>query len=527
MMPVQVSAKRKLVGVPFTPEVKNLFQDIATEVDLAAGKVLLIPHLPAQTFMLRRLGYDVPAPILSQYNWPHPANEPPFEAQRNTAALLCMSPRAFVLNGMGTGKTRAALWAWDYLRSIGIAGRLLVVAPLSTLKFTWGREIFNALPHRTYAVLHGSRKKRQALLELNENEIFVVNHDGFRIIRDHLPSDVDTIVLDELAVYRNGGTQRTKDMRKFVAQPHIKWVWGMTGSPIPNSPTDAWAQASIINPILVPKYFKRFQADLMIKVSEFKWIPKDDAVERAYKVLQPAVRYTLDDVYELPETIERSIDIELGPKQKKAYDDLSKFCYHAVQNGEITAANAGAVMSKLLQVSCGWVYTREGNTIPLDNDKRVEALIDAVLSTDRKCLVFVPYKHALQGISDALTKEGIGHAVVSGDTSANERAEIFSLFQNTRKYHAIAAHPSCMSHGLTLTAADTIIWFSPTTSLETYEQVNARISRVGQKHKQLILHFQATPVERRLYKLLQEKQKVQEQLLEMFAMATTQGDLNA
>src|SRR5690606_27599814 len=148
--------------------------------------------------------------------------------------------------------------------------------------------------------------------------------------------------------------------------------------------------------------------------------------------------------------------------------------------------NAGAVMNKLLQVSTGWVYTADGNTIALDNNTRIAALMDAINSTDRKVLVFAPFKHALAGISAALTSEGIEHATVSGDTSASERGQVFNLFQNTSKYRVINAHPQCLAHGVTLTAADTIIWFAPITSNEIYDQANRRIRRIGQKHKQLI-----------------------------------------
>lgn len=528
MMPVQVSSKHKLVIVPVNSENdRTRIQTVlpaAREIELGGQRHLFLPHQPLESFMLRRLGYNVPSPILTSYEWPHPINEPPFNAQRQTCAMLTMNNRAYVLNGMGTGKTRAILWAWDYLRSNNLAQKLLVVAPLSTLKFTWAREIFDTLPHRKCAVLHGTKKKRLQLLADPDTEIFIINPDGFRLLHSDFCArpDINALCIDELATYRNGGAARTKQMKKFAQLPHLQWVWGTTGAPIPTSPTDAWAQATIVNPLLVPKYFNRFRDDLMLKVSEFKWVPKEDAVKKAFAALQPAVRFTLDDVYELPETITRFIDVEMGPKQKKAYEELRKFCYHAVQNHEITAANAGAVMSKLLQVSTGWVYTREGNTVPLDNNARVAALIDAVLATDRKCLVFVPFKHALAGISAALTNEGIDHAEVSGDTPPKERDETFSLFQTTGKYHALVAHPACMAHGITLTAADTVIWFAPIVSLETYAQANARISRVGQKFKQLILHLQSTPVERRIYSLLAQHQQIQDKLLELFAESTTQ-----
>jgi SNF2 family DNA or RNA helicase len=134
--------------------------------------------------------------------------------------------------------------------------------------------------------------------------------------------------------------------------------------------------------------------------------------------------------------------------------------------------------------------------------------------------VFVPFKHALAGISQALTREGIEHATMSGSTAAGERASIFNAFQNTDKFHVLAAHPQCLAHGVTLTTASTIVWFSPTMSLEIYEQANARIRRVGQKFKQLILHLQSTQVERKMYALLQRKQSVQDQLMEMFELDT-------
>ena len=322
------------------------------------------------------------------------------------------------------------------------------------------------------------------------------------------------LCIDELAVFRNGGASRTKEMRKLANR--MEWVWGMTGSPIPTSPTDVWAQAQLVTPTRVPKYFGRFRDELMTKVTNFKFVPKPDAVDKAFATLQPAVRFTLDDVVELPDRVDRTIDVDLGPKQAKVYKALVEQCYAAVQSKEITAANAGAVMMKLLQVSTGWVYTKDRQIVPLDNDKRVTATIDAINATDRKVLVFAPFKHALQGISEALTSEGIEHAVVSGDTSANERSQVFNLFQNTEKYRVIVAHPQCLAHGITLTAADTVIWFAPVTSLEIYDQANHRIRRVGQKHKQLVLHLQSTPIEKKIYRMLQNKQRVQDSLLELF-----------
>jgi SNF2 family DNA or RNA helicase len=464
--------------------------------------------------MLRRLGFDVPAPILSHYDWP--GFSKPFEVQKKTCSLLTLNQRCYVLNGMGTGKTKAMLWAWDYLRTNGLCGKLIVFAPLSTLNFTWAQEVFATLPHRRVVVLHGDKARRTKRLADPDAEIFVINHDGLKVLYEELMNrpDIDVLGIDELAVFRNGQSARTKVMKKYAAT--MKWAWGMTGGPIPHLPTDAWAQASIITPDTVPKYFGRFREELMLKVSTFKYVPKADAAERAFAALQPAVRFSLDEVTELPELIERQVDIDMGPKQKKIYKAMADKAYALTQSGEITAANAGAVMMKLLQVAAGWVYQKDASIALLDNTDRVQAMLDDVNATDRKALVFVPFKHALAGISKALSDDGIEHACVSGDTSLTERSEIFNIFQNTSKYRVIAAHPQCLAHGITLTAADLIIWFAPVTSLEIFDQANARIRRVGQKHKQLIKMYQGSPVEKKIYAMLRQSQQVQNHLLDLF-----------
>jgi SNF2 family DNA or RNA helicase len=510
---IHVSAKHRVVGVPFRADLANLFPGAQT-VEMDDDRLILLPHGMAETRLLRNLGLDVPAPILTQYDW---EGGTPFDVQKKTAALLTTNFRAYCLNGMGTGKTKASLWAWRYLNRMGLANKLLVVAPLSTLNFTWMREVFNTLPGISATVLHGTRAKRLARLADTSFDVYIVNHDGLGVIWNDLKTrtDIDTMVLDELAVYRNGTSDRTKLARDVAKR--MRWCWGMTGSPTPQAPTDAWGQCSIITPHTVPRFFGRFRDEVMTKVSQFRFVPKNNALDRVWEVMQPAVRFVLDDVVELPDVVERTVDIDLGPKQAKAYKALEEHAHALIANQEITAANAGAVLMKLLQVSSGYVYTRDRTIVSLDNDERLQALVDAVLSTDRKVLVFVPFKHALDGIIERLTREGIETAKVSGDTPRGERDQIFNLFQNTNRFRVIAAHPACMSHGLTLTAADSVVWFAPITSLETFEQANARIRRIGQKSKQQILMFQSTKVERQIYTKLRAKQRVQDRLLEMFA----------
>lgn len=478
---IHVSSKHRVVGVPVTPQLQNLFPDART-APFNGGSMLLLPHGFQETKMLRNLGHEVPAPILTQYDWP--GDKRPFNVQRWTAAAMTLNQRFYCLNDMGTGKTRATIWAYDYLRGNGMARKLLVVAPLSTLDNVWRREFFKVCPHLSVGVLHDRRRERRLEVLAQEHDVYIVNPDGLRLLRKALNkrTDIDTLVLDELAMFRNGKSERNAMARELAVR--MVWAWGLTGSPTPNDPTDAWGQCRILTPHTVPRFLGRFRDETMIKVTQFKFVPKKEAMDRVFAAMQPAVRFMLDDVTELPPVIERTVNIDMGKKQEHIYEELRKHAFVAVQNHEITAVNAGAVLNKLLQVSLGYVYTRSGDIVALDNTLRLAGIVDAALSADRKLLIFVPYTHALDGIHAKLSAEGVDCAKVDGRTSKNERDKIFTLFQNTSKFRAIVAHPGTMSHGLTLTAADTVIWAGPTTSLETFEQANARVRRIGQKHKQ-------------------------------------------
>lgn len=460
---------------------------------------------------LRTMGVDVHPPVGST-NYDYRGGKP-FDIQIRTVAMLTEHPRAYVLSSMGTGKTKCVCWAFDYLKAMGSAKRMLVVAPLSTLRFTWAREIFSTTPHLKYNVLHGSLDKRRALLA-EPKDIYIINHDGLALLADEIirRTDIDVLVIDELAVYRNR-SKRTRTAETIARQKPT--VWGMTGAPTPNAPTDVFQQAKIITPHNVPKYFGSFRDMTMLKINSFKWVPKKGAIDTAIRAMRPNVRFTLDDVMELPPFISRTQDVAMGSKQTKIYAEVKRASYAMLQSGEVQAANAGAVMSKLLQISLGWVYLNDGSVAKLDGDDRVKALVDIVEAADNKVLIFVPFKHALAGVSEALTVAGIINEPVSGDTSPLERDRIFRRFQSTNEMKALPAHPQCVAHGITLTAADTVVWFAPITSAEIYDQANARIRRIGQMHKQLFLHLQATPVERHIYKLLINKIKVQDDLLQI------------
>jgi SNF2 family DNA or RNA helicase len=493
--------------VPFDKALLNLVPDARK-----SGGCVVLPHKQDAVRLARNAGFLVPAPITSLYDW---NGDTPFRTQKITAALLTMQRRAYVLSEMGTGKTRAALHAVNWMMMQGDIRAVLVVAPLSTLSQVWDREIFQYFNHLSVGVLYGTREKREKVLA-EKHHVYVINHDGIKVIKQALieKEEIDCVIVDELAVFRNKTADRWGHL--FDVLHNRPYVWGLTGAPTPNEPVDAWAQVKLLTPNRVTTYIKAFKRKTMRQVSTFKWIALSDANETVYAAMQPAVRYKRDDCIELPPISYQTRECSMTKTQGDVYKRLLRILTIMFDRGEVTAANEGVLFSKLLQIASGWVYTKEKNVVSLDNRPRIEQLTEVLNEADGKVIVFAEFTHTATALQSILANKKYDTVLVTGATSKGVRDTIFGDFQTAVSPRIIVAHPKCMAHGLTLTEANVICWFTPTTSLETYEQANARISRPGQIRKQLIIHLTGSPIETKLYRRLQERKSLQGALLEMF-----------
>ena len=477
-----------------------------------------IPHRPDETRVLRNLGFDVPDPMPIHYEWPKVQGKfDPFDAQVDTASFLSMSSRAFCLNDMGTGKTSSALWAFDYLKKQKAVKRMLVVCPLSTMERTWADSVFHTFPHLEATVLYGTRDRRRKLLG-EESDIYIINIDGLSTIKDLLAArdDIDLIVVDELALARNASTERWKTLNLICNKQTKRRVWGMTGSPTPNAPTDAWAQCRLVTPnsTNVPMYFGKFRDTVMRQLTQFKWVARPEANDIIYDMMQPAIRYSLDDCTDLPEQTFITRDVEMTPEQKKAYKDMLNKLSTEYAGGQILAVNEAVKANKLIQIACGVAYGLNHEEVFIPSKPRLDALRELIDESAGKVIVFVPLTGALEALAKDLSKDYTVE-VVHGETSKHERDRIFSSFQKTQYPRVLVANAQTMSHGLTLTAATTIVWYAPIHSNEIYEQACARVRRPGQTRTTVIAHIAGSEVERRVYKRLESKQSMQGILLEM------------
>jgi SNF2 family DNA or RNA helicase len=480
------------------------------------GETLVaVPHRPDEVKVLRNLGFNPPDPMEYYYKWP--GRFKPFAAQIETANFLSMHDRAFCLNSMGLGKTVTSLWAYDFMRDCKMVKKALIVCPLSTMERTWADEIFKAFPHLDATVVYGTRERRKKLLAQN-SDLYIINTDGIKTIEEDLASrtDIDLVIVDEIAMFRNAGTERWKTLNNICNKQTHRRVWGLTGAPTPHEPTDAWAQCRIVVPASpdVPKYFGKFRDMVMKQLTQFKWVPRADAVDTVKHMMQPSVRFALDDCIDLPEQTFTTRDVEMTKEQKEAYKDMLDKLIMEYQGGEVLAVNEAVKANKLVQIACGVAYGKDGEYIHIPNKPRIDVLKELIEESEGKVLVFVPLTGVLENLVDEL-KDDWDVASVHGATSKHERDQIFGEFQKTDRIRVIVANPSTMSHGLTLTAATTIIWYAPIHSNDVYEQACARVRRPGQTRTTVIAHIAGSDIERRIYKRLQAKQKLQGSLLEI------------
>jgi len=437
---------------------------------------------------------------LSEYEWPRPHGFTPFDHQKSTSEFLINNRKAFCFNEQGTGKTASVIWAVDYLMQVRVIQRVLIVCPLSVMKAAWQEDLFKFAIHRRVAVAHGDREKRKRILQSNA-EFVIVNFDGVQIIKKEiLTGGFDLIVVDEASAYKNAQTDRWKTMRDLSRS--IKGLWMLTGTPAAQSPVDAYGLAKLVNPKGVPLFFGQFRDSVMYKISDYRWIPKDSAKTTVHTVLQPAIRFEKSQCLDLPDVTFVEREAPLTPQQVKYYNVLKKQMLFEAAGEEISAVNSAVKINKLLQISGGAVYSDNKEVIEFDVSNRLQVVKEIIDESSHKVLVFVPFTHTIELLNKYLAKHRITCDTINGAVSANRRAEIVKEFQNNPDPKVLIIQPQAASHGLTLTAANTVIWYAPTSSVETYLQANARIDRPGQRNPMTVVHITGSPVEARLYSLL-------------------------
>lgn len=456
---------------------------------------------------------NIPSPIEAHYDWP--GLHRPFDHQRVTASFLTLHRRAFVFSEQGTGKTSSVIWAADYLMKLKMIRRVLVLCPMSVMSSAWEADLFKFAMHRTVAIAHSYKRENRIKAVRTGAEFVICNYEGLALIKDEvIAGGFDLIVADECNAYKNVSTARWKTLNSVIKP--ATWVWMLTGTPAAQSPVDAYGLAKIINPTGVPKFFGAFRDQVMHKLTQFKWVPKTNAEQIVHEALRPAIRFTKAECLDLPDITYVTRTAPLTAQQTKYYEQLRKNMIAAAAGEEITTVNAAANLNKLLQLSCGAVYADTGTVLSFDIKPRMDVLLEVIQEASHKVLVFAPFRHAIDIISETLRANGITCDVIHGGVSANKRTDIFARFQTADNPHVLVIQPQAAAHGVTLHAANVVVWWGPITSTETYLQANARVHRAGQRNPCTVVNIEGSAVEKKIYGLLASNVDIHTRLIDLY-----------
>lgn len=355
--------------------------------------------------------------------------------QRDAVQWMLDTPKGAFIAGMGLGKTLVTLTALQSLLDDWEVGKVLVVAPKRVALTTWPDEIWK-WPHLNlpYAQLCGEREHREAAVQ-SSARLHIINIDNLVWLIDHLGKkwDYDMVVIDESSLFKSPSTRRFKALKRRLSD--IDRVVLLTGTPAPNGLLDLWPQVYLLDGgqrlfRTITAYKQHyFESDYL----GYKWTPRSGSEEDIYqRISDLCLRLDTADYTDVPERIDVRVPVTLPPKALQQYRTLEREHLLQLERDDVTAASAGVLVGKLLQMANGAVYAGDGWEEL--HSAKVEALKDIIETAQgQPVLVAYYFKHDLARLRDAIPNAQVLDA--NPDTIAA---------WNAGEIPVLLAHPQCL-----------------------------------------------------------------------------------
>jgi len=449
------------------------------------------------------------------------ALEKPMAHQAVSLAHDAKNPIVFDASDAGTGKTGVRIWAFAGRRRKR-GGCLLVLAPRSLLRAAWAADFAKFAPDMVVSVADANNRAAAFAVDA---DVYVTNHDAVKDLAKQPKAwfaKFSELVIDESPAYKHHTSQRSRAAAKIKA--HFKQRKILTATPTSNGICDIWHQVYLLDDgkTLGPSFFAFRNTVCEAKqvgrsAHAIAWTDKPGAEEAVFGLLTSiVVRHRFDDCVDIPKTHAYTVPYEMVPKQRKAYDQMANDQLLPMLNGsaKITAVNAAAVATKLLQIASGAVYDGSGKYQIVDRT-RYETLIEMAAARRHPLMLFF-WQHQRDMLVEEAEKRGMKFGVFDGDSNDTERLAMVRQYQRG-EYDILFGHPQTVAHGLTLTAGTSVIWPGPTYNLEWWTQANARQARIGQTRKTEIVTSLATnSIEEKVYAMREVKGSRMSNLLDLF-----------
>lgn len=439
---------------------------------------------------------------------------PLFKHQQTSIEFGKDLPAVFDTSDPGTGKTRVYI---ELLQAH--EGKTLVICPKSLMRPAWAADIKKFAPHLITSIAYANN--RDAAFQAHAH-VYITNHDAAVWLAKQHPTffrEFTKLVIDEAGAFKHSTSLRSKAMLKIAK--HFKYRYGLNGTPNPNTITDIWHQIKILDDgkHLGPVFFAFRNSVCTPKQvgpqpNMVKWEDRPGAHEAVSILIKDmTIRHKFEECLSIPENFEYTMAYHMPPKQKKAYDQMAVAEVAALSTGVVSAINAAAVVTKLLQIASGAVYETSDKYHVIDRD-RYEMILD-LIEERQHSITFFLWKHQRDLLTEEARKRGVSYAVIDGTVPEKERTEIVRRYQQGM-YKVLFAHPQSAAHGLTLTKGTTTIWASPTYNLEHFQQGNRRIYRAGQTQRtETIVVLADDTCEQKVYDSLMSKNTRMDTLLDL------------
>ena len=431
--------------------------------------------------------------------WKYPYKTTPYEHQRNALNESAEKTQWAYFMEMGTGKTKVTIDNMAYLFLQRKVTAALVIAPKSVYT-NWESEIETHMPnvikYKTYKWNIDKPKDYHALSQFKDLKIFLINVEalstkrGFDACVDYLRENkLNFVVLDESTTIKNRSAKRTKNILALQRLSHMRRI--LTGSPITKSPLDLYTQCQFLSPELLGfssylAFRNRYaeMTDIPVGSGRFISVPKyyKRLEELEQKLKQFATRIRKDQCLDLKPKVRQKRYIELEGESKKIYEKLRTNALAIVEDSTISFSNKLTEIIKLHQVCNGFTKNDDGEILTLHKFK-INALDEILEETDGKVIVWANYLYNIHEIIKFLEDKYGKESVVSiyGDIDVQKRKEAVDRIQTDSKTRFLVGNPTTGGFGLTLTAVNTVIYYSNNYNLEVRMQSEDRAHRMGQK----------------------------------------------
>jgi SNF2 family DNA or RNA helicase len=404
---------------------------------------------------------------------------------------------------MGTGKTKVLIDNAAMLYDKGKINGLLIVAPKGVIGTWYNQELPTHLPDHIEKVTtlwqpnitKEQSKKLANLFKIGEElHILIMNVEalsttkGTDFAKKFISCHNTLMAIDESTTIKNPKAQRTKNIISLADK--VKYRRIMTGSPVTKNPLDLFSQCYFLDPFHLNHesyYSFRMRYAIMktanIAGRKIQLVSGFRNLGELSEKLRPfSYRVLKEDCLDLPDKIFMKRNIKLSSDQLRVYDQMKKEALATLNGKKVTTVNALTQLMRLHQITCGHFTSDDGMTQPIKNN-RITELMDVLEETEGKAIIWAHYQYDITTIIKEVVKvHGPGSIVdYYGLTPQNERQKNIKKFQSDPKCRFMVGTPATGGYGITLTAANTVIYYSNGYDLEKRLQSEDRAHRIGQK----------------------------------------------